>query len=40
MVNDVPVRDDTVRVSHADLTAQGYVKLSAGKKRHVLIRPV
>jgi len=37
--NDVPVENETSLVVLQDLTAEGVIKLSAGKKRHVLIRP-
>ncbi|MFM2423148.1 MAG: tyrosyl-tRNA synthetase [Pseudomonadota bacterium] len=36
-VNDVPVADDKAKISAADLK-DGAVKLSLGKKRHVLLR--
>ncbi|PZP85385.1 MAG: tyrosine--tRNA ligase [Azospirillum brasilense] len=36
-LNDAATTED-MRVSAADLTADGYIKLSAGKKRHVLIK--
>lgn len=36
--NDEPVKDLDATVSHSDLTSDGYIKLSAGKKRHALIR--
>ncbi|MFP6697881.1 MAG: tyrosine--tRNA ligase [Alphaproteobacteria bacterium] len=38
-VNDKSVRDEMAKVSIDDLTSDDVVKLSAGKKRHVLIRP-
>jgi tyrosyl-tRNA synthetase len=38
-VNDKPVEDETRPVTLGDLGATGAVKLSAGKKRHVLVRP-
>lgn len=38
-VNDQPVADDRRVVSDADVTAEGVIKLSLGKKRHVLVRP-
>ena len=37
-VNDKSVRDEMAKVSINDLTSDDVVKLSAGKKRHVLIR--
>ena len=39
-VNDTPVRDETGTVGPGDLTTKGTIKLSAGRKRHALIRPV
>src|SRR5690606_18275835 len=38
-VNDQPVADDRRIVTEADVTAEGAIKLSLGKKRHVLVRP-
>jgi tyrosyl-tRNA synthetase len=38
-INDVVVEDEMRRVTRADLPAQGVVKISAGKKRHALVRP-
>jgi tyrosyl-tRNA synthetase len=38
-VNDTPVADETSLIGLDRLTADGVIKLSAGKKRHVLIRP-
>lgn len=39
-VNDVQVTDQNALITLADATVEGAVKLSAGKKRHALIRPV
>jgi tyrosyl-tRNA synthetase len=39
-VNDVVVADEKRLLTLADLTTEGVIKLSLGKKRHVLIRPV
>ena len=39
-VNDVVVNDERAVLTPADLTAEGVIKLSLGKKRHALIRPV
>ena len=39
-VNDEAVTDDRRLLSPSDLTEDGVIKLSLGKKRHVLIRPV
>ena len=38
-VNDVTVTDEKALVGPADLTPEGVVKLSLGRKRHVLVRP-
>ena len=38
-VNDEPLRDETGTVGPDDLTAEGAIKLSAGRKRHALVRP-
>jgi tyrosyl-tRNA synthetase len=38
-VNDAPVSDPRTMVSAADLSAEGVVKLSLGKKKHILVRP-
>ncbi|MCT7375067.1 tyrosine--tRNA ligase [Chelativorans salis] len=38
-INDEPVTDDRRMVSTDDLTAEGIVKLSLGRKKHVLVRP-
>jgi tyrosyl-tRNA synthetase len=38
-VNDEPVADETSLIGLDRLTAEGVIKLSAGKKRHVRIRP-
>ena len=39
-VNDAPVRDETGTAGPDDVTAEGAIKLSAGRKRHALVRPV
>jgi tyrosyl-tRNA synthetase len=39
-VNDVAVTDEKLVLTPKDLTAEGVIKLSLGKKRHVLLRPV
>jgi tyrosyl-tRNA synthetase len=39
-VNDKPVTDEKRTLTSADLTKDGVIKLSLGKKRHALIRPV
>lgn len=38
-INDTACNDDKRAVSNADLTSDGAVKLSLGKKKHVLVRP-
>ncbi len=38
-VNDVAVTDEKMLLTSANLTPEGVVKLSLGKKRHVLIKP-
>ena len=40
MVNDVRVTSDKATIGEADVTADGVVKLSLGRKRHVLLKPV
>ena len=39
-VNDRPVKTETQPVTLADLDSSGYIKLSAGRKRHALLRSV
>jgi tyrosyl-tRNA synthetase len=39
-INDAPVAQETRPVSLADLDAEGVAKLSAGKKRHALLKAV
>ena len=39
-VNDVAVADEKMVLTPRDLTPEGVVKLSLGRKRHVLLRPV
>jgi len=39
-VNDVAASDERATLSAADLTGDGVVKLSLGKKKHVLLKPV
>jgi tyrosyl-tRNA synthetase len=36
----VAVTDERQTLTLSDLTAEGVIKLSLGKKRHALIRPV
>jgi tyrosyl-tRNA synthetase len=40
LVNDVRVTDEKATIGEADVTAGGVVKLSLGRKRHVLLKPV
>ncbi|MEA2991142.1 MAG: tyrosyl-tRNA synthetase [Alphaproteobacteria bacterium] len=39
-VNDVAVTDDKMMLTPKDLTPEGVIKLSLGKKRHMLVKPV
>jgi len=39
-VNDVAVTDENRKVTAGDVNAEGVIKLSAGRKRHALLRPV
>jgi tyrosyl-tRNA synthetase len=39
-VNDVTVTDEKMVLTPRDLTPQGVIKLSLGKKRHVLLKPM
>ena len=38
-VNDIAVTDEKMMLTRRDLTPEGVIKLSLGKKRHVLLRP-
>ena len=38
-VNDVTVSDEKMALTRASLTPQGVIKLSLGKKKHVLLKP-
>jgi tyrosyl-tRNA synthetase len=38
-VNDVAVADEQAMLTDRDLTAEGVIKLSLGRKRHVLLKP-
>jgi tyrosyl-tRNA synthetase len=38
-VNDTPVTDERMALTDANLTPEGVIKLSLGKKRHVLLKP-
>ena len=39
-LNDAVIAEETHQVTASDLTAEGLIKLSAGRKRHALIHPV
>lgn len=39
-VNDIQVKDEQQKVSLADLNSEGSIKLSAGRKRHLLVKPL
>ncbi len=39
-LNDQPVSDERKTVGSSELTSEGVIKLSLGKKKHVLVRPV
>ncbi len=39
-VNDITVTDENMLLTWRDQNSQGVIKLSAGKKRHVLLRPM
>jgi len=39
-VNDVAIKDERAMLTSRDLTAEGVIKLSLGRKRHVLLKPV
>ena len=38
-VNDAAIANETQLIGAGDLTSDGFIKLSAGKKRHALVRP-
>jgi tyrosyl-tRNA synthetase len=40
LVNDVRVTSDKMVIGEANITAEGVIKLSLGKKRHVLLKPI
>ena len=39
-VNDQPVADEKTLLTAADVASDGAIKLSLGKKKHVLLKPV
>ena len=38
-LNDVPIKSETQEITLQDLNPDGVIKLSAGKKRHAIIKP-
>jgi tyrosyl-tRNA synthetase len=40
MVNDVRISDEMAEITERDVTPDGAIKLSLGRKRHVLLKPV
>jgi tyrosyl-tRNA synthetase len=40
LINDVRVTSDKVVIGDADVTPEGVIKLSLGRKRHVLLKPI
>ncbi|MGB7075806.1 MAG: tyrosine--tRNA ligase, partial [Xanthobacteraceae bacterium] len=40
LINDARVTSETAEITERDLTAEGAIKLSLGRKRHVLLKPV
>lgn len=38
-INDVAVQDERAGISASDVTEDGIIKLSLGKKKHILVRP-
>jgi tyrosyl-tRNA synthetase len=38
-VNDTSVADERMSLTEENLTPEGVIKLSLGKKRHVLLKP-
>jgi tyrosyl-tRNA synthetase len=39
-INDTPVTDEKLMLTSGALTPEGVIKLSLGRKRHVLLKPV
>lgn len=39
-INDEQINDERRVVGSADVTGDGVIKLSLGKKKHILVRPV
>ena len=38
-INDVAVSDERRAIGTTDVSADGVIKLSLGKKKHILVRP-
>ena len=38
-INDRPVADERTMIGSSDVTEAGVIKLSLGKKKHILVRP-
>ncbi|MGG7518652.1 tyrosine--tRNA ligase [Allorhizobium undicola] len=38
-INDKPISDERATIGTGDVTADGVIKLSLGKKKHILVRP-
>lgn len=38
-INDIGVSDERQSVGSGEVTGDGVIKLSVGKKKHVLVRP-
>ncbi|WOC17262.1 tyrosine--tRNA ligase [Pseudochrobactrum sp. MP213Fo] len=38
-INDVAIQDERAGITAGDVTADGIIKLSLGKKKHILVRP-
>ena len=39
-LNDTPVSDERAQITQADVSPEGVVKLSLGRKKHILLKPV
>jgi tyrosyl-tRNA synthetase len=39
-INDVTVSDPAANVAASDVSSSGAIKVSSGKKKHVLVKPV
>ncbi len=39
-INDVTITDERLTLTPSNLTPEGVIKLSLGRKRHVLLKPV